>query len=139
MKRRYKVLDLPKPYLHDSNGCCLNSKPETSPVFNRDGWYYDRLKKISWLEIDSKAYIERTDYFVYSLKLTGARRLEDYVYKSIGIVLSNGFGDKGLGEIYLIEQQLRILRIIKLEATRYRRTFINDCRRPNRRTKEISR
>jgi hypothetical protein len=78
MKRQYKRLSLKEHF-------CLGHfyyveelldegsiKPCT-PIFNKNGWFYDRFEDVSWIEFDGKAYVdENSDRFkrkVYSFKL----------------------------------------------------------------------
>ena len=50
---------------------------EISPVFNRNGRYFDREKKIVWQEYNGRAFLEnRIDDFVYELNLLTVKLLD---------------------------------------------------------------
>lgn len=65
---------------------------EEPAIFNRDGWYYDRLLNISWVEYRGKAYIfkESAHYnsFAYELKVLDSHLMsiaeEEQVNKLLG-------------------------------------------------------
>ena len=38
------------------------------PVFNRNGYYYNRKLDVCWFEVDGKAYIVEKDMFLYDLE-----------------------------------------------------------------------
>lgn len=45
------------------------------PIIGRNGWYFDRKKNFSWVEVDGQAIQLCPDNFKYKLKLL---RVEDY-------------------------------------------------------------
>lgn len=46
---------------------------KTLPVYNRNGYYYNRLDRVAWFEVDGSAYLcPRPDDFLYGLSLLNA-------------------------------------------------------------------
>jgi hypothetical protein len=73
---------------------------EITPVFNRDGWYYDRIAKIAWYEYNGMAWInDRTDDFLYELQCLNARWLNKDEVKAIKTLIVYGSCPKSLYEI----------------------------------------
>jgi hypothetical protein len=70
----YKILQLPyglrpdSPYREEPKEYFGNRLVEFSPVFNRDGYYYDRKTKVAWYEVEGRAFIGSSDYFLYELQ-----------------------------------------------------------------------
>ena len=65
-KSRYKVLNpkigcywVEKPPIRalSKEDVLLGTKGKIDPIFNRNGYYYDRIKKFSWFEFAGEAYI----------------------------------------------------------------------------------
>lgn len=67
---RYKVLELP-----GWARTMADELPETRPLFYRDGHYYDRIYRESWVEFDGQAYWVENDNFLFSLSILNHRPL----------------------------------------------------------------
>ena len=69
----------------------INDKFEQiEPVFNRDGWYYDRLANHSWYEWKGTAWKAEVDQFKYELGQHDARILEPAEVKAIKTLIVYG-------------------------------------------------
>jgi hypothetical protein len=76
---RYKVLSVPS-YVRSSRVCneAMSNMDfvKCSPVFNRDGWYYDRFDKKSWVEHDGVAWKKENgdleSSFMHALRMLNA-------------------------------------------------------------------
>ena len=102
LKRRYKVL--PSPYAYYFNKEKFIEQVNTifyfydliEPVFNFNGWYYDRLTKKTWHECDGIAWTYNDkhllldtdrDHFLYCLKLYDARILSPAEVDAINVLI----------------------------------------------------
>jgi len=57
---------------------------QVPPVFNRDGWYYDRHQQISWVEIGGMAFLDRgRDMFLFELEIQSGPFLSDAEYETL--------------------------------------------------------
>ncbi len=72
---------------------------ETTPVFNRDGRYYDRINRIGWFEINGKAYIERGESFLFDLKLNEHKPLKPEAVSAIKTLKRERICPKELEEL----------------------------------------
>jgi len=105
--REVKVLPLDFPYkyyeheyLESGIAECLEYKTKIDPVFNRDGWYYDRVKKVSWLEMGGEAWQdERTGDFLYRLELLGHSPLSKVELKAIKTLRNRNICPKSLRKL----------------------------------------
>ena len=92
-----------------------NSDLKTQPIFNRDGWYYDRMTKLSWIEFNGKAKLDdNPSYFIYTLKHESHKRLSSKERDAIKVLMSYNRCPKELIEADRIEYA-------HLEITRTRR------------------
>ncbi len=72
---------------------------EVPPVFNRDGWYYDRIAKIAWYEYNGMAWInDNPGQFLYELQCLNSRWLNKDEVKAIKILMIYGSCPKSLIE-----------------------------------------
>ena len=58
---------------------------EVDPVFHREGWYYDRIKKFSWHEYKGRAWTNNGDtrMFLYEIDKLNFRLLETPELKAL--------------------------------------------------------
>lgn len=73
MNRQFKVLPTPRwlEYSDRNTNCkeTLSYYERIEPVFNRDGWYYDRLSRSAWYEFGGRAYrCPNSDDFLFELR-----------------------------------------------------------------------
>ena len=114
IKNQFKVLSLPsflkKPFSQDKTNECFRNEKEIPPVFNRSGYYYDRLKKITWIENNgwAKTYRNGED-FLYELNI-GEPQLEDSVFESMRKLIKLGYKNKELFQDYYNERARRQIR-----------------------------
>lgn len=115
MKRRYKVLSLPSwakprkdPMFERSFLASISRYNPIDPVFNRNGYYYDRMAKRAWIERDGKAWVASASSFEWDLKYNdGEPRLESRVYDAIKVLMEEGLADKQLRVLYCQESHAR--------------------------------
>lgn len=120
MKRRYKVLPLSFPfdrafgYWED----CVEDKNLIQPVFNRNGFYCDRVTGRTWLEIDGKAWLYLTrEGFQYELDVCEANNwLDSRLYAALGTLVSFGWATKKQRERWFIEEDRYRIKAASLEA-----------------------
>lgn len=83
---RYKRLNAPAFFSYaDNNPYSLKREgfQQIEPVFNRNGWYYDRTTKESWYEFGGKAWASESGQFLYELALLNTPWLKDEEIESI--------------------------------------------------------
>lgn len=61
-------------------------------VFHSDGWYYDRLERVSWFEFMDTAYTNDncTERFIYNLAQLDAKWLSDAEVHAINTLMDYG-------------------------------------------------
>ncbi len=76
MFNKIKILECPiHDYFRDDPTDYFGERPEIPPVFNRDGYYYDRIRKLCWIECNGRAWLYDAGSFLYELKcLTALER-----------------------------------------------------------------
>lgn len=85
---RYKVLRLQywmeTVDFEDFDRDMLSRYPEIPPVFQRDGYYFDRKEKVCWFEVEGKAYkvLEGPRMMLYVLKTFDYEWLPRHIEKS---------------------------------------------------------
>ncbi len=80
------------------------------PVYNRDGKYYNRFKKIAWLEVDGRAWIISSTHFLYELRLFDHRPLTDTVTNSIKTIFKAGLNNKQLRSLLYMDNDWKDIR-----------------------------
>lgn len=115
MKNKYKRLDVPKYYQLGSFYRNVELI-ETEAVFNKDGWYFDRETKQCWVEINGKSYVEKTDSFLWQFKLLNHNRLSGCERESIQSLINRNNCPKNLKEQLYLENEIKELRRIRLDA-----------------------
>jgi len=93
-----------------------------TPVFNRDGWYYDRLAKRSWYEWKGTAWTNKgcADQFLYELSQHDARMLEPAEVKAIRTLMVYGSANQELLELLWQHEHKVMLRNIYRDAILWR-------------------
>ena len=114
MKRRYKVLLLPRYF------CCsrqhwehlIRDDNKIDPIFNRPGWYLDRQTRISWIEIDGKAYKHLSkEAFLYDLMVDPDynNMMDVEIYNALEVMIRYRLATKNQKARFDIERDKRIL------------------------------
>lgn len=124
---RYKVLPVPSffrtmYYFHDETENIFdvikyelgNRCQFLVPVFNRDGWYYDRIRNFSWYEYANIACTKEGEekQFLYELEQLNTKVLEPAEIKAINTLRVYGSCPKELVELLYKDEQNRHLREI---------------------------
>lgn len=99
---------------------------EIVPVFNRDGFYYDRFLKLSWYEFNGQAWINSGAGFPYQLERTGNNRMHPKVFDGL-----SGLRNWNI----LTKKQIKDLEI-EQEEREYRKRYIEFSIRFNKFIKE---
>lgn len=115
MKRPYKVLSLPSwakprkdPMLERSFLVSIRCYNPIDPIFNRNGYYYDRMAKRAWIERNGKAWVTSASGFEWDLKYSDNEpRLEPRVYDAIEVLIEAKLTDSRLWVLYYLERQAR--------------------------------
>lgn len=110
MRGRFKVLKVPSffggskeefDFLTDGMGL-----KETDYIFNRNGWYFDRQNKNSWVETDFGAWSYSSDEFIAKLKILNHRRLSPNVRKAIETLMLNKMCPKYLRDLHYWDEHI---------------------------------
>ena len=132
MKRRYKMLPLGFPFMHEREFWSDCVGDEITPRFNRNGWYLDRATKEVWIEVDGRAWrYKGIETFLHELAHTGVRRLEDHAYRALrAFLFSSAVTDlsgRAYSEVYhkwAVETHLRTTALARREARLTLRKFM---------------
>jgi hypothetical protein len=94
--KKIKVLPLDHPFKYDFLDEIQWYEPDffkrhkkIAPIFNRNGFYYDRVSKQCWMEIDGIAFEYPAGDFIYRLKMLNHRKLSDTEFKSLKLLIRN--------------------------------------------------
>lgn len=84
---------------------CGDQHREIAPVFNRDGYYHDTVKKICWVEFAGKAFelIAGQEMHAYETALLNHKPLHKSVAKAIKTLIQNKICTKKLKELYWLD------------------------------------
>ena len=130
MSQPIKVLPLDSPFTCDKEYWeeCVEEKNRIKPVFNRNGYYYNRYTKTSWLEINGEAwkyYVSQYDknsmreHYQYALDISiGNNRMMPEVFNAIGILMKNRAASREQKHKYYIERDMRGLREIYINSAK---------------------
>lgn len=128
MNRRYKVLPLPNwakvrsPIFERTFLSCIETCSSIEPVFNRDGFYFDRQTGQTWIERLGRAWIYR-DRCNFQWELDhniGNNRIEIRIYDAIKILVDEGMAGNELAHLYEIETYFRYIRSCQINGMRLR-------------------
>lgn len=112
-KNKVKVLSITFPFNYEKKFWidCLKETDKIRPVFNRNGYYYDRISKKTWLEINGEAWLYSSkEHFLYDLCTNeGNNRISSEAFDAIGLLIEQGLADKKLKKIYYTEKDTRLL------------------------------
>jgi hypothetical protein len=120
-----KVLPAPSWLLWDLNdpdeaemlNDTLSSLREVKPIFNRTGWYYNRITETAWYEAHGKAWVcDRKDDFLYELALQDHRPLTPKQREAIKTLKYAGLADKKLCELLWLDSEWFYLRSIRRDT-----------------------
>jgi hypothetical protein len=118
--RRFKVLPLRSPFNREKDFWeeCVREEDRIAPVFNRDGYYWDRLRGLTWLEIGGEAwwYMSPTQFRFDLQHSDGNNRIHDRAFRAIKVLMEEGLADRRLREVFSVERVMRDLRSVTLEA-----------------------
>ena len=127
-RRRFKVLpltfpfDAPKEWWKD----CVETKDKIEPRFNRDGLYFDRQTRESWLEIDGEAWLYGApEYFLHELAMSdGNNRMEECVFQALKTLRNHRVfswrSEPRLEKLLQQETDKRQLRAVVMDARLWR-------------------
>lgn len=108
---KIKVLPLPSCFNCSKEWWidCLEETNKITPIFNRNGYYYDRLKKITWLEINGEAWkYGSVKSFQYDLKINiGNNRIHNELYQALKTLIGYRLATNKQREIFSIEHDMR--------------------------------
>jgi len=144
MKRevRYKRLEAPfftSPILGEDNEQFLQRMQEDGytkivPLFNRDGWYYDRWLKLTWYEKDGYAWKHKdlnsdTELFLYTLDQLNTKCLNCEEINAIKTLMIYGICPKELKDLLFRHsynmQIIQSQRDVRLHRLRFNKRYIN--------------
>ena len=128
-RNRYKVLPLPSPYRwelddEDLDDILNTGDIETNPVFFRDGWYYDRYEKVSWVETKYGCFKNKyPNMFLYELSIEDHRPIPSKALAAIKVLKNYNMCPKGLLKLLWKDEEVRDLRSVYTGALKYRYAF----------------
>lgn len=122
MKNYLKVLSVPQWVYHSPEDLNEASPDlcETTPVLNRDGYYYDRESGKTWIEFDHKAWDYSTaEAFESDLKHIDPEMETSIYLDLLSLVKKYKISFKNLGRRFWTEYRTRELRDIRRKTALY--------------------
>lgn len=130
MKKRYKILRsaswLRAEFVLSQKNISLFREKlkdmdyiEIPPVFYRDGWYYDRIKRQSWHECHGLAFLCPDNHFLYCLRVTqhiNEFNLTKDVIHAIRTLIFFNLATKGQRELLRFDSEVK--QIIRFNRSR---------------------
>jgi len=96
----------------------FTNRKEISPVFNRDGYYYDRITKTAWVEILGRAFEYSPVQFMYELSMLSHKPLRDIEFQALKTLVINKKASKEMRDLYFIIREWRHLRAVARDTRR---------------------
>lgn len=94
---------------------------EIKPILNRTGFYYDRYKKIAWVEAFGRAWLcDRVDDFIYRLNLLNHKEFDDVELKAIKTLMNRGICPKELKQKYYLDKEVKYLKNLRYDIIKFR-------------------
>lgn len=89
---------------------CFDDWDRVIPVFERNGFYYDRYTKIAWYEINGEAWkCRRNDDFIFQLEHIGDVRMYPKVFEAIKVLIQWNAESKKQRKAYMVEEHIRYI------------------------------
>ena len=130
---RYKRLECPRWFYHiERLGLDLTEELrdahffEITPIFQQNGWYFDRFTKSCWCEWNGKAYTKQgiNQEFLHELDQQNVKHLHPDVVQAIRTLISHRMCPKPLLELLWKHQNNETLKHIYREAKKTRRAIL---------------
>ena len=99
---------------------------EIKPKFNREGVYYNRHEDIAWVELQGRAWLIKSSYFLYDLKMYNHRPLTNKSVDAIQTLINAGIKNKALSELLYTDTLYKELRRIRISAMLFRNRIFKD-------------
>lgn len=96
------------------------------PIFNRDGWYYNRKTKLEWYEYKGEAFLIKHQMFSYTLSTFNAKVLttrEVKAYREMINLNPPKHIKSAISKILYEDSNNKSLREIRLNSYRIRRYY----------------
>lgn len=113
-KRHYPIEELETYFL------------EIKPKFNREGVYYNRYEDIAWVELQGRAWLIKSSYFLYDLKMYNHKPLTNKSAEAIRTLINAGIKNKELKELLYTDILYKELRRIRIDAMLFRNRIFED-------------
>ena len=113
-KRHYPIEELETYFL------------EIKPKFNREGVYYNRYEDIAWVELQGRAWLIKSSYFLYDLKMYNHKPLTNKSAEAIRTLINAGIKNKELKELLYTDILYKELRRIRIGAMLFRNRIFED-------------
>lgn len=129
MHRRYKRLDVPEwvklsKKLKSSANNPINDYEPCEKVFHKNGLYYDRLTKKSWVEWEDVSFVYDSDIFLCRLLSLNIKRLSDAELNAISVLNMYGLKNEELNKMAMEEECNRMLRRTMVSARLSRKRIL---------------
>ena len=99
---------------------------EIKPKFNREGVYYNRHEDIAWVELQGRAWLIKSSYFLYDLKMYNHKPLTNKSAEAIRTLINAGIKNKELKELLYTDILYKELRRIRIGAMLFRNRIFED-------------
>lgn len=86
---------------------------EIKPKFYRDGFYYNRLEQIAWVEYGGKAFLYKPSLFLYELNLANHIPLSPKEREAIKFLYNRSLKSKKLKKLFDLDSDWKNLRNIR--------------------------
>lgn len=96
---------------------------EITPVFNRNGWYYNRLNKSCWFEVNGYAFKTSINDFKFQLDLLNHNYMSDTIYFAYCVLRKENLLSKKQKQELITEEFLRQRRKTNLDMLKFKKSF----------------
>lgn len=129
IKSRYKKLALDFPFLDHKDYWedCIKNCTKIPPVFHSNGFYMDRLSKLTWLEINGEAWLySDVKWFNFQLEMQereGHKVLSDEVFERLDYLVKRRYisykRDKELYNLWYHERCYKDTNKVRRDSSLY--------------------
>ena len=90
----------------------------------RSGIYYNRYENVAWIERDNRAWLSKSSYFLYDLRMLNHKPLTEKSAEAIRVLIRAGIKNKELTELLYTDEAYKSVRNTYVNTLLLRRKLI---------------
>jgi hypothetical protein len=125
------ALDSPFIYEKDYWAECVKESDRITPIFNKDGYFYDRYDKKAWIEVNGEAWrYGDKDGFLFKLAINdGNNLLSNDIMKAIKLLMREGMASKKQIELHYNQRCRKAIRATYVDSWKWRQRILKDLKK----------